>query len=633
MAKPNFILPNKPAIKAGSILSYNYTDDLTFAAEPLDFSRNSSATRVNEQGLIEEVGYFGPQLVQNGDFSQESSELVTNGDFATDTNWTKYYAGDSNSITIANGVLSFDGNTNENVQQTISSSNLSGFYKVTYTITSYTRGNPNFLLGGGSYINLGVETGTFTKYVQGGGINGNLVLYAGGYGQGGEVSIDNVSVKEVGQDWVLGTGWGIGTNKATSDASVSSYLNQALYTIGNLYKLKFEVLEGTIELRSAQYSKGTGYYTTGVHEIEVIPTTTSTHFYVYTGFGQSSITNVSVIEVLGDKPRIDYSDSSTEPSLLLEPQSTNSITYSEDFANAAWRKYGNTVVTSNTVISPNGTLNGSTVSGLSGAGSNDLRFVKSGNTANNTYTYSVYLKGSGTVRIQLSNGIDQGFDNTITLTSSWKRHFLTSTFNSTTSTSLTATLDDFYGQTATQFDIWGAQLEQLSYPTSYIPTSGSTATRLGETADNAGGAGVFNSEEGVLYAEIAALANNTETRHIEILNKSDESAFVRMKYGLPAGRIECQYRTTGYSIQANLYKDLTDSTEYIKIAFKWQLNNFSLYINGTKISENLSGNVNPPNTFDDIRFGRAGGTFYGKTKNIQVFNYALTDEELQTLTT
>ena len=101
---------------------------------------------------------------------------------------------------------------------------------------------------------------------------------------------------------------------------------------------------------------------------------------------------MSVVEVLGDKPRIDYSDSSTEPSLLLEPQSTNLITYSEDFANAAWSKIGNTVVTSNTVISPNGTLNGSTVSGLSGTGTNDLRFVKSENTANNTYTYSVYLK-------------------------------------------------------------------------------------------------------------------------------------------------------------------------------------------------------------------------------------------------
>ena len=65
--------------------------------------------------------------------------------------------------------------------------------------------------------------------------------------------------------------------------------------------------------------------------------------------------------------------------------------------------------------------------------------------------------------------------------------------------------------------MWGAQLEQLSYPTSYIPTSGSTATRLGETANNAGGAGVFNSEEGVLYAEIAAL-NNSSGRWIALSN-------------------------------------------------------------------------------------------------------------------
>ena len=107
MAKPNFILPNKPAIKAGSILSYNYTDDLKFAAEPLDFSRNSSATRVNEQGLIEEVGYFGPQLVQNGDFSQEGSELITNGDFATDSNWNY-----TTSWEISNGKANFIGLSN-----------------------------------------------------------------------------------------------------------------------------------------------------------------------------------------------------------------------------------------------------------------------------------------------------------------------------------------------------------------------------------------------------------------------------------------------------------------------------------------------------------------------------------------
>ena len=54
-----------------------------------DFTRNSSATRVNSQGLIEDMQILSGNLVSNGDFSQEGSEQVTNGDFATDTNWTK----------------------------------------------------------------------------------------------------------------------------------------------------------------------------------------------------------------------------------------------------------------------------------------------------------------------------------------------------------------------------------------------------------------------------------------------------------------------------------------------------------------------------------------------------------------
>ena len=64
-----------------------------------DFSRNSGATRVNAQGLVEDVQILSSNLVQNGDFSeegvqedstgsfsQEGSVLITNGDFANGTN-------------------------------------------------------------------------------------------------------------------------------------------------------------------------------------------------------------------------------------------------------------------------------------------------------------------------------------------------------------------------------------------------------------------------------------------------------------------------------------------------------------------------------------------------------------------
>ena len=36
-----------------------------------DFSRNSAATRVNAQGLVENVQILSSNLVQNGDFSEE----------------------------------------------------------------------------------------------------------------------------------------------------------------------------------------------------------------------------------------------------------------------------------------------------------------------------------------------------------------------------------------------------------------------------------------------------------------------------------------------------------------------------------------------------------------------------------
>ena len=52
--------------------------------------------------------------------------------------------------------------------------------------------------------------------------------------------------------------------------------------------------------------------------------------------------------------------------------------------------------------------------------------------------------------------------------------------------------------------IYGAQVEQGSYPTSYIPTNGTTVTRLAETANGAGDASTFNDSEGVLMAEISA---------------------------------------------------------------------------------------------------------------------------------
>ena len=80
--------------KAGLVnIPVGYQEGFLYNIKPEDntlgfrFNRDSAATRVNKEGLIEQVGYFGPELVQNGNFSELGPELVVNGDFATDSDW------------------------------------------------------------------------------------------------------------------------------------------------------------------------------------------------------------------------------------------------------------------------------------------------------------------------------------------------------------------------------------------------------------------------------------------------------------------------------------------------------------------------------------------------------------------
>jgi hypothetical protein len=56
-----------------------------------DFTRNSSATRVNPDYLIQDVSILSSNLVQNENFSELGSQLVVNGDFSDGLNgWSSH---------------------------------------------------------------------------------------------------------------------------------------------------------------------------------------------------------------------------------------------------------------------------------------------------------------------------------------------------------------------------------------------------------------------------------------------------------------------------------------------------------------------------------------------------------------
>ena len=247
-----------------------------------DFSRNSAATRVNAQGLVENVQILSGDLVSNGDFSQEGvqevsngsfsqegAEEVTNGDFATDSDWTK-----GSGWTISGGKANASATTGQLYQATTTSVNTK--YKIEYTISNYVSGSYNFLLRGTSTATFS-GNGTFTVYItSGSGGNSNFIIDGVSSFTG---SIDNVSVKEVLQDWsvkdygavnpsavITPNTEGVKLEKTVSADWRSSFLVQPIsYTSGSQYKVTFKLKNGNLPSGGGVYVRA--LYDSSSHSI------------------------------------------------------------------------------------------------------------------------------------------------------------------------------------------------------------------------------------------------------------------------------------------------------------------------------------------------------------------------------
>jgi len=178
---------------------------------------------------------------------------------------------------------------------------------------------------------------------------------------------------------------------------------------------------------------------------------------------------------------------------------------------------------------------------------------------------------------------------------------------------------------------WGAQLENLSYATSYIPTNGATSTRLQDIATNSGNSSLINSTEGVLYAEISALANDTADNRISL--SYDYQNYVRI--AINNSQIFFAVFNNG-AYQVNKNYTVSNITDFNKIAAKYKENDFALWVNGTEVATDTSGLTSFSSPLDHLNFSNANGNnqfFKGKVKAVAVYKEALTDAELQSLTT
>jgi hypothetical protein len=197
-------------------------------------------------------------------------------------------------------------------------------------------------------------------------------------------------------------------------------------------------------------------------------------------------------------PRFDHNPITGESlGLLIEEQRTNLLTYSEDYGNVAWAKVRSSV-TANATTAPDGTTTADKLVEDNTASNTHLVEQVAVTTSGASYTLSVYAKAGERTKFLLSIYTNAttaiSFDLTAVTASNasgtitpcangWYRCSLTFTSGATGNGWYDVILQNasaaytYTGDGTSGIYIWGAQLEQGAFATSYIPSADSFTSR------------------------------------------------------------------------------------------------------------------------------------------------------------
>ena len=471
-------------------------------------------------------------------------------------------------------------------------------------------------------------------------------------------------------NWSKGAGWTISGGAANASNATSDLYQENVIEIGKYYQVTFTIsnyVGGSVRVELANNSfAGTEWSANGTYTEILLSGSTTVLFDARTSF-TGSIDNVLIKEVDVNIPRIDYlteigkAKELQKPSLLLEPQSTNLFTYSNNFAQNSWSKQNGCSITQNQTKSPEGIVNADKLVSDNSTGEQYLLNSSVNTTIGDNVTYSCFVKKSDYdyfhLRFTSTSGvfvaasawynISDGTVGTVeagitakieNYGNGWYRCAATRTAIGTGGAKVRLQLAsadntaNIVGDGIKGTFIYGAQYEIQSYCTSYIPTFKSAITRNAESCKDAGNLAVFYSEEGVLYAEISALDKGINHRYISISDgTSSNRIIIRYKSG-GLNELSAFIRVGGATqFSATKIMDITKNT---KVAVKYKLNDCALWINGVQEATDTSATFPSPGTINTFKFedGSSGAVFYGRVKEAKVFRRALTDSELTELT-
>ena len=360
-------------------------------------------------------------------------------------------------------------------------------------------------------------------------------------------------------------------------------------------------------------------------------------------------------------PRLDYSNG-TCPSLLVEPQRTNLVTYSSSFDNAVWNK-SNTTISANSAISPSGIND---ADNLVPNTSNAAHFIENSNYLNlsigQTYTTSFYAKANGynfiqftadggdisgnpRVNFNLSNGTLGSIDAGITASiqdvgNGWYRCVATyvaayNVFNNiicVINSSTAARAEAFIGNGTDGVYLWGAQLEAGSYATSYIPTTSASVTRNADVISKTGISSLIGSSEYTLFWDGKHIVTGEYNSFATCYQASNLNNSVRFYRNNSNNAI----RAALFNVSSGLSLDLNSgiTTENAKCALRVKAGDYAFFVNGSLVASSTSA-LAPSSSLDalNIQYFDATQSFKQELKGLAFWKTALTNTQLAALTT
>jgi hypothetical protein len=382
------------------------------------------------------------------------------------------------------------------------------------------------------------------------------------------------------------------------------------------------------------YKAGTLYSikpTSGAGDMTVVRATTATR-----------VNSAGLIESVAiNVPRLDYTDS-TCPSLLVEPQRTNLLKYSEQFDNANWQKLNGGIgliptVTANTATAPDGTLTADRIqlSLNGGTSGSDISYINT-SVSTTAATFSIYAKSNTTpCTIYFRNGSTV---TTINITTEWQRFELYS--------SGAITVAQFglrggsYGgavnSNTADISVWGGQLEVGSYPTSYIPTTSAAVTRNADVISKTGISSLIGQTEGTILIDFILKNPISATNRMFSLTESNWNIGGSIYINAVSNKFNVDIVNAGASAASINYSFIPQQNTRYKIAVAYKENDCKMYVNGVDAGSDTTTSAMP--TCSELYLNALGGGFNAPYE-ATAFNVAalfptrLTNAELASLTT